>query len=64
MYIELGVACEEKGRPELLAHEQAYFDLCEIYTRLLRKTSEDKHLTLPNLNRESKIVLKKCTHFI
>ncbi len=35
---------DQKNRPELLEHEQAHFDLCEVYTRQLRKKLVEKKL--------------------
>jgi hypothetical protein len=39
----------QKYRTDLLEHEQGHFDLCEIYTRQLRKRLEDRRKNLPLL---------------
>ena len=41
---------DQKGRVDLLEHEQTHFDLCEVYARILRKKIEEKKLTVFNLN--------------
>ena len=50
---------DQKNRADLLEHEQGHFDLCEIYTRQLRKRLEDKKLTAFNLNTDANVIFKE-----
>lgn len=52
------VRADQQYRPDLLVHEQGHFDLCEVYTRQLRKKMEEKKLTAFNLNTEAKVIFK------
>jgi len=49
---------DQKGRADLLEHEQGHFDLCEVYTRRLRKKLEEKKLTVFNLKTDANIIFK------
>ena len=49
---------DQKYRAELLEHEQGHFDLCEVYTRQLRKRLEEKKLTVFNLNTDANSIFK------
>ncbi len=49
---------DQQYRQDLLAHEQGHFDLCEVYTRQLRKELEQKRLTAFNLNSVGKAIFK------
>ena len=49
---------DQKDRADLLEHEQGHFDLCEVYTRQLRKKLEEKKLTVFNLNTDANIIFK------
>jgi hypothetical protein len=46
-------------RKDLLEHEQTHFDLCEVYSRILRKKIEEKNLTVFNLNNEADAIFKE-----
>lgn len=48
----------QKERLDLLEHEQGHFDLCEVYTRQLRKKLEEKKLTVFNINTDANIIFK------
>lgn len=37
--------------PSILEHEQGHFDLCEIYTRILRERMNSVDYTTPDINR-------------
>jgi hypothetical protein len=37
---------DKRNRLDLLEHEQAHFDLCEVYARRLRKRVEDSNYKL------------------
>lgn len=50
---------DQKDRADLLEHEQGHFDLCEIYTRQLRKRLEEKKLTAFNLNTDANVIFKE-----
>ena len=50
---------DQKYRTDLLEHEQGHFDLCEIYTRQLRKRLEEKKLTAFNLNTDANVIFKE-----
>ena len=50
---------DQKYRTDLLEHEQGHFDLCEIYTRQLRKKLEEKKLTAFNLNTDANVIFKQ-----
>lgn len=49
---------DQKDKADLLEHEQGHFDLCEVYTRQLRKKLEEKKLTVLNLNTDANIIFK------
>ncbi|HMI78622.1 MAG TPA: hypothetical protein VK484_07500 [Ferruginibacter sp.] len=49
---------DQKDRTDLLEHEQGHFDLCEVYTRQLRKKLEEKKLTAFNLNTDANVIFK------
>lgn len=53
------VRSDQKDRVDLLEHEQKHFDLCEVYTRLLRKKLEEKKLTVVNINTDAAILFKE-----
>ena len=50
---------DQKNRQDLLEHEQGHFDLCEVYTRQLRKKLEEKKLTVFNLSGDANIIFKE-----
>jgi hypothetical protein len=50
---------DQKHRADLLEHEQGHFDLCEVYTRKLRKKLEEKQLTAFNLNTDANVIFKE-----
>jgi hypothetical protein len=49
---------DQKGRTDLLEHEQGHFDLCEVYARQLRKKLREKKMTVFNLNTDANIIFK------
>jgi hypothetical protein len=53
------VRSDQKNRVDLLEHEQGHFDLCEVYTRQLRKKLEEKKLTAFNINTDANIIFKE-----
>lgn len=50
---------DQKERTDLLEHEQGHFDLCEVYTRQLRKQLEEKKLTVFNINTDANTIFKE-----
>ncbi len=52
------VRSDQKNNAGLLEHEQGHFDLCEVYTRQLRKQLEEKKLTVFNLNTDANVIFK------
>jgi hypothetical protein len=46
---------DQKGRADLLAHEQGHFDLCEVYARQLRKVLLERKLTVYNLTTDANL---------
>lgn len=46
------VNTNQKGRQDLLQHEQAHFDLCEIYARRLKKRLIENKLTGAKIKRD------------
>ncbi len=50
---------DQKNRQDLLEHEQGHFDLCEVYSRQLRKKLEEKRLTVFNLNNDANTIFKE-----
>ncbi len=49
---------DQKNRSDLLEHEQGHFDLCEIYTRMLRKEFTERRMTAYNINKEADVIFK------
>jgi hypothetical protein len=49
---------DQKSRIDLLEHEQGHFDLCEVYSRQLRKKLIEKKLTVYNINTDANIIFK------
>ncbi len=50
---------DQKTKISILEHEQGHFDLCEVYTRQLRKKLEDKKLTVFSLNGDANVIFKE-----
>lgn len=53
------VAKDQVGRQDLLEHEQTHFDLCEVYSRILRKRIEEKKLTVFSIKNEGNAIFKE-----
>lgn len=49
---------DQKYRTDLLEHEQGHFDLCEVYSRQLRKKLIEKKLTVYNINTDANTIFK------
>lgn len=45
----------------LLEHEQRHFDLCEVYTRILRKKLNEKKLTIANMQEETDFIFEEVS---